>query len=275
LTDAAAAPDAVSAMTPSRPKPPKAVRPPAPRLVPSSGTGAAPPSLAEQAYLAIRNQILRGDLPVEASLSRRKLAAGLGISVPPVSEALQRLEREGLVESKPRAGTRVRVPTRPEVEDRYLLREALETQAARLFAERATPAEKKELQRLGRQTDRLYAACEAGVTNPDRLFSVNTFHMNLHLRIADCARCPVLRNAIEKEQVLVFNWLYDTAVQRRSLGSDYHARLTRVLATGRPDEAADAMRQHLRHGLSQVLNGWARLDEARTGWRRQNAGFDP
>ena len=109
----------------------------------SAAVASVPHSLAARAYLKIRNQILKGELPVGMALARRKLAAALNISVPPVSEALQRLEREGLVECKPRVGTRVRVPTRRDIEDRSLVREALETQAARLFAERATPAEKR------------------------------------------------------------------------------------------------------------------------------------
>ena len=57
---------------------------------------AATHSLAARAYLEIRNQILKGELPVGMALSRRTLATELNISVPPVSEALQRLEREGL-----------------------------------------------------------------------------------------------------------------------------------------------------------------------------------
>src|SRR5450432_380606 len=181
-------------------------------------------SLAARAYLEIHNQILKGELPVGVALSRRKLATELNISVLPVMEALQHLERDGLVESKPRVGTRVRVPTRQDVEDRSLVREALETQAARLFVARATPEEKRELQQMGRRVDQLYAASE---NNSDRdfLFSVNTYHMKLHLRIAECARCPALRDAIEKEQVLIFNWLFDTAVKRRALGSNFHARL--------------------------------------------------
>ena len=255
-------------MAPSGRKIVKAKRPAVP-APPAAGAGndATPNSLAALAYREIRNQILRGDLPVGVSLSRRKLAGELKISVPPVMEALQRLESEGLVESKPRVGTRVRIPTRQDVEDRSLLREALEMQAARLFAERASPAEKKELLQMGRQVDQLYASCEAGVSNRDFLFSVNTYHMNLHLRIADCARCPVLRDVIEKEQVLVFNWIYETAVKRRSLASDYHARLTRVLAAGTPAEAAEAMQQHIRHGLREILDGLGQLEADDTGWR--------
>jgi DNA-binding GntR family transcriptional regulator len=229
-------------------------------------------SLSRRAYLEIRNKILKGDLPVGVALSRRKLATELNISVPPVSEALQRLEREGLLESKPRVGTRVRIPTRQDIEDRSQVREALESQAARLFAERATASEKRELQRRGRQVDQLYAVCET-ISDREFLFSVNTHHMKLHLRIAECARCPVLRDAIEKEQVLIFNWLFDTAVERRSLGSDFHARLTDALATGKPDGAMQAMRQHIRYGLNEVLAGLENRcgDKSKSGWRHKRA----
>lgn len=225
-------------------------------------------SLAGRAYVEIRDKILKGDLAVGEALSRRKLASELGISVPPITEALQRLEREGLLESKPRVGTRVRVPKPQDVEDRSLLREALETQAARLFAERATPAEKKALQRMGREVDQLYASCEA-VSDKNFLFIVNTYHMSLHLRIAECARCRALRDAIEKEQVLIFNCVYDTAVQRRNLASDHHARLTNALAQGTPAQADAAMRQHIRTGLKEVLKGLELLDHKRSGWRHK------
>ena len=229
-------------------------------------------SQADRAYLEIRNGILKGSLPVGVALSRRKLATELHVSVPPVTEALLRLESEGLVESKPRVGTRVRIPTRQEVEDRSLLREALETQAARLFAQRATPPEKDELHRMGQHVDQLYAACEEGSVDRDFLFSVNTRHMEFHLRIADCARSPALRDAIEKEQVLIFNWLYDTAVQRRTLASDYHATLSAALTTGSPATAAAAMRRHIRRGLSEVLAGLARMGKTEGAWRARTAG---
>lgn len=226
-------------------------------------------SLAERAYLEIRNRILKGELPVGMALARRKLAEDLGISVPPVSEALQRLEREGLVESKPRVGTRVRIPTRQDIEDRSLVREALETQAARLFAERATAGEKRELQQMGLRVDQLYAAGEQCADDREFLFSVYSYHMKLHLFIAECARCPALRDAIEKEQVLIFNWLYDTAVQRRTLASNFHARLADTLATGTAVQADEAMREHIRHGLHEVLAGLERMSGAENGWRRR------
>ena len=166
----------------------------------------------------------------------------------------------------------MRIPTRRDVEDRSLVREALETQAARLFAERATTAEKKELRQMGRHMDQLYAAHETDPGDRDFLFSANTCHMKLHLRIAECARCPALRDAIEKEQVLIFNWLFDTAVKRHALGSDFHTRLTDALAKGMPDAAATAMRRHIQRGLNEVVERLASIGgERKNFWRPSKA----
>lgn len=233
------------------------------------GSGMQANSLAEQAYVEIRNQILRGELPFGMALTRRKLAEALRISVPPVTEALQRLERDGLIESKPRAGTRVKVPTSSDIEDRSFLREALETQAARLFAERATAEEKVELIEMGQRVDQLYAACESSSSDKEFLFFVNSYHMKLHLFIAEGARCPSLRDAIEREQVLIFNWLHDTASQRRKLGSDFHARLAQALAEGTAETAGKAMRAHIRHGLQEVLSGLEQIAQSGDGWRHK------
>jgi GntR family transcriptional regulator, rspAB operon transcriptional repressor len=90
---------------------------------PSKGHG-----LAAEAYAMVRERIIRGELAVGQVISRRKLAAELGMSFLPITEALIRLENEGLVESKPRAGTRVKIPTRQDVEGHYVIREALEVQ---------------------------------------------------------------------------------------------------------------------------------------------------
>src|SRR5262245_18632605 len=97
-----------------------------------------PSSLANEAYGIVRERILRGELVLGQVVSRRKLAAELGMSFLPVSEALLRLEFEGLLESRPRAGTRVRIPTPQDVQGHYVVREALEVQAAMLFSTVAT-----------------------------------------------------------------------------------------------------------------------------------------
>src|SRR5437870_7550663 len=109
---------------------------------------AAPASLAVEAYEFVKQRILRGELSMGHVISRRKVAAELGMSFLPVSEALLRLEFEGLLESRPRAGTRVRIPSREDVRGHYTVREALEVHAAILFAACATAEDRSELLNL-------------------------------------------------------------------------------------------------------------------------------
>src|SRR2546429_3884935 len=108
----------------------------------------APASLATEAYEFVKQRILRGELPLGQVISRRKIAAELGMSFLPVSEALLRLEFEGLLESRPRAGTRVRIPSREDVRGHFIVREALEVQAALLFAAGATMEDRSDLEKL-------------------------------------------------------------------------------------------------------------------------------
>ncbi|MEJ7605479.1 MAG: GntR family transcriptional regulator [Bryobacteraceae bacterium] len=236
-----------------------------------SGRQTSDDSFSERAYQQIRDKILRGEYPLGAALSRRKLAEELGMSFLPVSEALQRLEMDGVVESKPRVGTRVRVPTKQDIRERYMLREALETQAAREFVEHASEQIRLELLNMGRHLDQLYACCEGG--DSDFLYSVHSYHMKFHLRIAEASNCRLLREAIEREQVLVFNWLFDTAAERRTLPTKFHLELATALASGDVDIAERNMRAHIRYGLDDVLRALEpRPDAANWRLRRNDHG---
>src|SRR6516162_5612510 len=148
--------------------------------------------LAGEAYVTVRERILRGELAIGQVISRRKIAAELGMSFLPVSEALLRLEHEGLLESRPRAGTRVRVPTREDVMGHYVVREALEVQAAMLFATVATLEKRAELLKLAARVDGL------SVQQDGNRFVYLSLHEKLHRRIAESGRCPALCDAIDQ-----------------------------------------------------------------------------
>src|SRR5215203_4380255 len=155
-------------------------------------------SLAGEAYSVVRQRILRGELVLGQPVSRRRLAAELGMSFLPVTEALLRLEFEGLLESRPRAGTRVRIPSPEDVTGHYVVREALEVQAAMRFSQVATAGERGELKRLAVRVDTL-------ALQSDRQLYVSV-HQKLHARIAECARCPALLDAIERTHALASIW---------------------------------------------------------------------
>lgn len=210
-------------------------------------------SLSEQAYHQIRNEILSGDLLVGDMLSRRRLADRLNMSFLPITEALRRLETEGLVESRPRIGTRVRIPTEQDIRDSNVIREALESQAARLCAVRITEEEKKQLLTSAQHLDELQAVCAKESVDSRFMVSVHTYHMEFHTRIASLTQCPGLSRAIEKEQVLIFNWLYDVAANRRTQPERFHSTLAEALCSNDPERADSAMRAHVRYGLDQVL----------------------
>src|SRR6185437_2352201 len=203
-------------------------------------------------------------------LSRRHLAEMLNMSFIPITEALQRLEVEGLVESRPRIGTRVRIPAEEDIRGSYVIREALEAQSARLCASNITADEKKQLKKSAEHLDHLYFACQAD-TDPLFLFSVHTYHMQFHMRIAEIARCPGLSKVIEKEQVLVFNWLFDTTARRTISPPNFHGTLATALCTGDPIKADVAMRTHVQYGMQQVLDRFARLEQEGKAWRMRKA----
>ena len=235
------------------------------RHVSASNRFSADESLSERAYQAIRDKILRGQYPLGAALSRRQLAKELRMSFLPVSEAVQRLEIDGLVESKPRVGTRVRIPSREDIRERYALREALESQAARLCVENADDSGRQELLKMAFHLDQLYGS-SAGA-DEEFLYSVHSYHMRFHLRVAEIGGNSLLRGAIERENVLVFNWLFDTAAQQRNLPSRFHSELAMALTGPTADGADQAMRLHIRHGMDRVLETMHRSSDAENGWR--------
>jgi DNA-binding GntR family transcriptional regulator len=109
---------------------------------------------ADRAYLAIRELIVSLELPPGAVIDERELMERLGLGRTPVREALRQLAQEQLVEVFPRRGMFV---TGVDVRDLARISEvraALEPEAARLAAERATEEERDELAALGDQIKR-------------------------------------------------------------------------------------------------------------------------
>jgi DNA-binding GntR family transcriptional regulator len=230
-------------------------------------------SLAGEAYVILRERILHGELPIGQSISRRTLAKELGMSLLPVSEAFLRLEFEGLLESRPRAGTRVRIPTEQDVRGHYIMRQALEAEAARLFAEVATSGERLELQKLAARVDTLSEHTEG-----NRFLYLN-LHEKLHRRIAEGTRCQPLVDAIEKNHVLALTWLC-VARQPSTGGSRrVHSALVDVLVNGAPVEAAEAMRAHINSALENTLRRlepYFKLREAAgTSYARAKTTYQP
>ena len=126
------------------------------------------------------------------------------------------------------------------------MREALEVQAAKLFADVATSRERAELRKLAKRVDAL------GLSQADRIPHVIA-HQELHRRIAECTRCPALSTTIEQTNALASIWF---CVARQPSPDDpkrRHQDLMDVLSAGNPDLAASAMREHIACGLQHTM----------------------
>ncbi len=222
--------------------------------------------LGQQAYEKLRVGILDGELPPGSPLSHRKLAQLFGISTIPVATALQRLEAEGFVESRARAGTRVKMPTISEISGNYIVREALESQAARLFAQNATQPQRNRLLRLATDLDKRYQRLDKQFTpSREAQAEVEKRHVEFHLEIAKATGCQELVAAIEKSRVLLFNWLFSRSGDYVSLPQGWHTRLAEVLVTGQALQADEAMRLHVTFRREDILHYFSKLElEAET-----------
>jgi len=93
----------------------------------------------ETAYNHILNNIVAGKHQPNEPLREEWIAKECGLSSTPVREALRRLEREGWVESVPYRGSFIKSFSRQELEELFLMRQAMECLAARQAARNAAP----------------------------------------------------------------------------------------------------------------------------------------
>jgi DNA-binding GntR family transcriptional regulator len=108
----------------------------------------APTSLAERAYVDLREEIIDVSLPPGTLLREDELMQRLGVGRTPVREAVQRLQRDGFVTVIPRRGTLVSEISITDLAAIYEVRKHLESWASRLAAERATAEDRVQAQTL-------------------------------------------------------------------------------------------------------------------------------
>lgn len=87
-------------------------------------------TIRKRVYAQLRDQILRGEIGPQERLIETKIAQEIGTSRTPVREALHNLEVEGLIESIPRVGYRVKFLNPGEVEEICAIRATIEEMAA-------------------------------------------------------------------------------------------------------------------------------------------------
>lgn len=195
---------------------------------------------ANRVYEAVRHQILLGELEPGARLGHRTMAEAFGTSNGPVVSALRRLANDGLITYEPGQGGTVRDFSDDVLADWMVVRRALETEAARLAARRASP---EDIERLYAIIDRM-----ADVVRRQAWDEADRTDVELHRAIAGLTRSPAMIEALERCHLLEI-------IRRRLLASERridferldvnHRLLVDAIAGHDPDQAGLAMHRHL------------------------------
>ncbi|MEQ1771410.1 MAG: GntR family transcriptional regulator [Devosia sp.] len=113
-------------------------------LVPSAR--AARGSLTQSVTDSLRDAIVTLDLRPGELLDKAAICDRLGVSRFPVSEALARLQGEGLVEILPQRGSVVSLIRIPDVIEFMMIRKALESEVVRVLAEKSSSGLREALE---------------------------------------------------------------------------------------------------------------------------------
>lgn len=210
----------------------------------SSGKPSTEQSFARQSYDFIMQRIFEGNLRPGDEINRKSLASELGISLAPVSEAVNQLESEGFLEISPRRQTRVRVVTKEEVRGLLIMREAIECQAARLYCGPRVLKQKDPLLELARAVD----TSEAGTKENELVES------HFHQALVDLVDCDFLstefKKVMRRKVFMKINIIVPWNIQPPL---DSHERLLQQLGEDNADAAEAAMREHLERGRERIL----------------------
>jgi DNA-binding GntR family transcriptional regulator len=195
---------------------------------------------------ALRQMIVKGDIPPGTELSQVKLAQTIGVSTTPLREALSRLEAEGLVES--RRNRRPRVPPfdPTELDAVYCHRVLLESLAISLtvpqLSEEDIEALRADLKTM-RRADDDPAAWDAA-------------HASFHLGLV--SRCtPPLREQIagfmaRSGRYRRMSVLGDDPAGR-SAGDQEHEAILEACAAGDAREASLLLARHLARSAMTLM----------------------
>lgn len=198
-----------------------------------------PVSIREKVYEVIRNDILNGRIPAGERLIENKLAEEIHTSRTPVREALHMLEREGLLESIPRVGYRVKQIRWDEVEEVCEIRAVNETLAARWAMDRLTRQELLALEENLALSER-----EVKAGNPQAFVELDAEFHEILARASGSGRllelCQLLRRHMLRYRVESL-LMTDTAL--RAMAG--HRRILECLRSKDRKGIEAAIREHL------------------------------
>ena len=127
--------------------------------------------IVPQVHSLLHHLIVHCVLPPGSPIREKDLSEQMEVSRTPIREALLQLEKEGLVEIYPQAGTRISKISMEEVHESHFIREAMESATVRFAAQQGDSELNKKLKsRLQQFKDSLETAEKDLLFELDELF---------------------------------------------------------------------------------------------------------
>jgi len=217
-------------------------------------------SLVDYASEFLVEAIVSGELRAGQQVKEEEIASRLGISRPPLREALRALEMEGLVVRRPRKGVFVSDVTPKDVWEIYTLKMALYSLATRLAMEKMGPREMRKLEHV---VDRMEACLNK---EPKEVARYQNYHDQFHALIMEVAGNERLKRISSSlhNQVRRFSYrsFMDPEHLRRSCV--LHRRILEAMKRGDVAMAEELTELHVREALEFLCLLLSQEGEKRT-----------
>lgn len=203
-------------------------------------------SLSLVAYDEIKTMILNLTLKPGASITEMWLIERLQMSRTPIREALYRLQQEHFVELAPRKGWFVSELKLRDIQELYVIREALEGISARHAAARISEDELTSMERHLDSLENLLEADEQAVDDPGDSIHTLIFRFSGNALINEVM-------SIHLERLKMFHLITSSLPGRKLQSWREHREIFYALKARDSDRAEAAMRQHIRSSLDSLL----------------------
>lgn len=208
----------------------------------------------------LRNAIVMHAFEPGAPLDKARLCEKLGVSRFPVSEALARLQDQGLVDIQPQRGTTVSLIRLSDVRENMFLRKALETEAVRALSGAIDAAITAELKA------NLAAQKEALAEDEKQKF--HKLDLAFHDILLSALGFPRVKAAVESARLALDRVRFLLASpSRRAQTVAEHEHIIAAIAKRDGNAAAHAMGHHLDQVMKELLSFARREPELFTDWQ--------
>jgi DNA-binding GntR family transcriptional regulator len=203
----------------------------------------------EFALEVLRSSIIDADFQPGQRLHIEELADQLQMSETPIREALRQLQVEGLVSFLPHRGILVAETTPDEMRVVFLMRQALETLAVRLAAPRMTGEDLRRLQQIHRKL------LKAGERND--VLEFRRFNREFHVTVYRLAGSDQLYEFLRILWARLPADLLLHSENLKEVAMRDHGAVLAALGSGKVEEAARLMSEHIENALGAAISGMA------------------